>query len=292
MTVDAPTQPLAALGEVARQRRLATAAAVFLFAIVVFSFVGPRLYHSDQVHTSLVATNLDPGNGHPLGTDQNGYDVLGRLMAGGQISLEIGVGVAVVATLVGALYGAIAGFFGSFLDSFMMRLVDVGLAVPAVLVLVLAAHIHRPTRGLLIAIVAALSWFGPARLIRGDTLVLRTREYVQAVATMGGTSWRAIFRHIIPNAAGTIIVTATFVLADSILVLAAIDFLGFGLPAPTATWGSMLSDGVSFLQDGYWWEVFPPLLAIALTVICCNVIGDALRDATNARLRTQEAPQP
>jgi len=136
-----------------------------------------------------------------------------------------------------------------------------------------------------IVLLAGLAWLGPARLVRGDTLTLRTQDYVRAVPTMGGTGWRSVLRHIIPNAAGTIIVNATFLIADTILALAALDYLGFGLPAPTATWGSMLSGGAGLLQNGYWWEVYPALLAIVLTVISCNVLGDALRGAVDVKAR-------
>jgi peptide/nickel transport system permease protein len=138
---------------------------------------------------------------------------------------------------------------------------------------------------LLIVILAGLAWLGPARLVRGETLSLRTREYVQAVRSMGGTSRRIVLRHIIPNTIGTIIVNATFQVADAILILATLEYLGFSLPAPTATWGSMLSDGVTFLQNGYWWEVYPVLIVIVLTVVSFNFIGDALRDSLEVRLQ-------
>ena len=271
--------------EVFAENKLALAGLAMMIFMILFCFVGPHLYHTDQVHTNLLTTNLPPGRGRPLGTDQNGFDILGRLMAGGQVSIEVSIAIALVATGIGALYGAVSGFFGGALDTVMMRIVDIGLAVPVIFLFILLSVIYRPTKVLLIALLAGLAWLGPARLVRGETLSLRTREYVQAVRSMGGGSRRIILRHIVPNAIGTIVVNATFQIADAILILATLEYLGFSLPFPIATWGSMLSGGVAFLQDGYWWEVYPVLIAIVLTVVSFNFIGDALRDSLDVRMR-------
>jgi peptide/nickel transport system permease protein len=267
------------------ENKLAILGLSFVVAITLFSFVGPFVYHTDQVSTNLLATNLPPGAGHPFGTDQNGYDILGRLMAGGQVSIEVSFAIAIVATTLGALYGAISGFFGGWTDTVMMRLVDIGLAVPVIFLFILLSRIFAPTKLLLIALLAGLAWLGPARLVRGETLSLRTRDYVQAVRAMGGGPRRIILRHIVPNAIGTIVVNLTFQVADAILILATLEYLGFSLPPPTATWGGMLSGGVGFLQDGYWWQVYPVLIAIVFTVVSFNFIGDALRDSLDVRLR-------
>ena len=167
----------------------------------------------------------------------------------------------------------------------MMRVVDVGLAIPIVFLFIFMSRMYTADLGLLIVLLTLVSWLIPARLVRGETLALRTREYVQAVKVMGGSSWRIIFRHIIPNTIGTIIVNATFQIADAILILAVLQYLGFGLPPPTPTWGSMLSDGTTFLPDGYWWEVYPALVMIVLIVVAFNFIGDALRDTFEVRLQ-------
>jgi len=267
------------------ENRLAAMGAVLMIGIVLFCFVGPLLYHTDQVDTNLLKVNLAPGPGGPLGSDNNGFDILGRLMYGGRTSLEISFAVASVVTVMGATYGAVAGYLGGAWDVVMMRLVDIGLSMPVVFLFILVSRIYHPSKGLLILLLALTVWFVPARLIRGETLTLRTREYVAAARTMGARSSRLIFRHIVPNSAGTIIVNATFQVADAIIVLATLEFLGFSLPPPTATWGGMLSDGSQFLQDGYWWEVYPALLAIVVTVVAVNFVGDALRDAFDVRLR-------
>jgi peptide/nickel transport system permease protein len=273
------------------KNKLAVAGIVIVVAMVLFCFVAPLFYHTNQVDTNIIQSNDPPSASHLLGTDNNGYDILGRLMAGGQISIEIGLAVAVIATFLGVVWGAISGYFGKFVDAVMMRVVDVFLAIPVVFLFIFISTI-LPTnttpleyRLLLIAVLAGLSWLAPARLVRGETLSLRTREYVQAVRVMGGKSRRVVFRHIIPNAVGTIIVNATFQVADAILVLAVLQYLGFALPPPTPTWGGMLSQGSSFLSDGYWWEVYPALVMIILIVVAFNFIGDALRDSFEVRLQ-------
>jgi peptide/nickel transport system permease protein len=138
---------------------------------------------------------------------------------------------------------------------------------------------------LLIVLLVAVSWVILARLVRGETLSLRAREYVQAVQVMGGRSWRIIIRHIIPNTIGTIMVTITFQVANAILTLAVLQYLGFGLAPSTPTWGTMLSDGTTYLQEGYWWEIYPALATIVITVVAFNFIGDALQDAFDVRLQ-------
>jgi peptide/nickel transport system permease protein len=265
------------------RNKLAVVGVVIVVLMVLFCFVGPLFYHTDQVDTNIINSNDAPSGSHLLGTDNNGFDILGRLMKGGQSSIEIAFCVAIIATFIGVVYGAIAGYFGRYVDAVMMRVVDILLAIPVVFLFIFVSDIVTPW--LLIAVLSGLSWLAPARLVRGETLSLRTREYVQAVKVMGGKSRRIVFRHIIPNAIGTIIVNATFQIADAILVLAVLQYLGFALPFPTATWGSMLSQGSTFLSDGYWWQVYPALVAIVLIVVAFNFIGDALRDSFEVRLQ-------
>jgi peptide/nickel transport system permease protein len=206
-------------------------------------------------------------------------------MVGGQSSLLVGIAVAVMATGFGVVYGVIAGYFGGPVDSVLMRIVDIVLAVPVVYLFIDLASEFKPTLLLLIAVLSLLSWLGPARLVRGETLSLRVREYVQAVRVMGGRSGRIIFRHLVPNTMGTITVNATFQVADAILTLAVLSYLGFSLPPPAATWGGMLQDGVNYLYDGYWWEIYPAGFIIVTTVVAFNFIGDGLRDALEVRLQ-------
>ena len=267
------------------ENRLALTGLIMVVAVALFCFVGPLLWPTDQVHTNLLQVNKPPSAQHPLGTTNLGYDVLGRLMVGGQSSLLVGIAVAVMATGFGVFYGVVAGYFGGPVDSILMRIVDIVLAVPVVYLFIDLASEFKPTLLLLILVLSLLSWLGPARLVRGETLSLRVREYVQAVRIMGGRSGRIIFRHLVPNTMGTITVNATFQVADAILTLAVLSYLGFSLPPPAATWGGMLEDGVNFLYDGYWWEIYPAGLMIVITVVAFNFIGDGLRDSLDVRLQ-------
>lgn len=280
-------RPVGAAARTFVENRLAVIGAALLLLLVLFCFVGPLLYHTNQVTTDLARADLAPGAGHPLGTDEVGYDVLGRLMAGGQTSLIIGIASAMLATVVGTVVGAVAGYFGGVVDALLMRVVDGLLAIPALLLVIVLATMFTPSTSLLIIVIAALSWLTTARLVRAETLSLREREFVEAVRLAGGRGSWAVVRHIIPNTIGTVIVSGTFQVATAILLLAALDFLGLGIPPPAASWGQMLSTGVNYVYDGYWWLIVPAGLAILFTVLAFNFIGDGLRDALEARLRTR-----
>jgi peptide/nickel transport system permease protein len=271
--------------EVFLENKLAIAGVAILAVIFVFCFAGPLVYHTDQIHVNLANENLPPGTGHPLGTDNNGYDVLGRLMTGGQISLEVGLAAAVLATGLGTLWGAVAGYFGGIVDAVMMRLVDALLAIPTLFLALVVVSMFPPTETELILVIALTSWLSTSRLIRGEALSLRVRDYVQAMRVMGGGSARAVFRHIAPNAVGTIVVNATFQVADAILLVVALSYLGLGIRPPQTDWGGMLNSGINSVYDGYWWQIFPAGVAIILVVIAINFIGDALRDAFEVRLQ-------
>ena len=256
-----------------------------IVALAAFCYLGPLFYHTNQVTVELNSATLPPGAGHPLGTDGYGYDVLGRLMVGGQSSLELGFAVAIATTVIGTLYGAIAGWLGGIVDMVMMRVIDTLLAVPALVLLLILVNIFAPNLLMIILLLTALSWLGTARLVRGEVISLRSREYVQAAKTVGGDSWWIIRTHLVPNAFGVIIVSATFTIADAILTLSALSFLGLGLPPPAADWGTMLTDGLNYLFDGYWWMVYPPAIILIITVIAFNLVGGAVRDSLDVRLR-------
>jgi peptide/nickel transport system permease protein len=267
------------------ENRLALAAVVVFVLIVLFCYVGPLIYRTDQVHTNINVVTQPPSRAHPLGTDNVGYDELGRLMVGGQTSLDVALGAAAVAVVVGVLWGAVAGFSGGVVDALMMRIVDAILAIPALFLLLYLAAVTTPNVWILFAVVGLIAWLVPARLVRGETLSLRTRDYVQAVRLMGGGPFRIVIRHIVPNTIGTVVVNGTFQVADAILVVAALSFLGLGIPPPAANWGGMLSDGLNYAYSGYWWLIYPPGIIIVLTVVCFNLMGDALRDAFEVRLQ-------
>jgi peptide/nickel transport system permease protein len=253
--------------------------------MVLFSFVGPLLYHTDQIHTNLAEASQAPSRAHLLGTNEVGYDQLGRLMLGGQTSLEVGFAAAILATVIGTLWGAISGFTGGALDAVMMRVVDGFIAIPTLFLLLYLTTVFQANTVMLILVIGFVAWLGPARLVRGEALKLRVLEYVDAVRMMGGSRRRIVGQHIIPNTIGTVMVNMTFQIADAVLAVAALSFLGLGIPPPAANWGGMLSDGINYSYAGYWWLIYPPGLVIVLTVAAFNFIGDGLRDAFEQRLR-------
>ncbi len=267
------------------ENRLAVVGVGVLALFLLFCYLGPVFYRTNQLNTDIGNTFLPPGDGHPLGTDSYGFDVLGRLMKGGQASLEIAFLSALIATVIGTLWGAVAGLAGGIVDAAMMRVVDVLLAIPFLfIVLIIATRFDASVLSLSL-VLGAFSWLVPARLVRGEVLTLRVRDFVSAARVMGGSRWRLVSRHLIPNALGTVIVNITFQVADAILAVAALGFLGFGLSYPRVSWGDMLSDGINYLLSGYWWLIYPVGLCLVLVVMAANFIGDALRDAVDVRLR-------
>jgi peptide/nickel transport system permease protein len=263
----------------------ALAGLILVLLILGFSFIGPLVYHTDQVHTNLTAINLAPSVQHPLGTDDLGYDMLGRLMVGGQSSMEIGLAVAALATTLGTIWGSLAALSGGVLDTVMMRIVDVLLAIPGLFIVIFLATAIHPDVWTLIGVIAVISWLVPSRLVRGESLSIRTLSYVEAARGFGARQHWTLRRHIIPNAIGVIVVNATFQVADAVLTLAYLSFLGFGLPPPAASWGGILSEGLNNMYNGYWWEIYPAGIIVVITVIGFNLLGDALRNILDARLQ-------
>jgi ABC-type dipeptide/oligopeptide/nickel transport system permease subunit len=273
-----------ALREFVRNRLAVVGVGILVF-FVVFCFLGPFFYHTNLLTVSLINAHDPPGAGHPLGADVNGFDVLGELMKGGQAALEVGFFAAFVAITIGALVGAVAGLAGGIVDTVLMRVVDIFLSVPFLFVVLILAARFGATVLSLSLVIGGFSWQVPARLVRGEVLTIRERDFVLAARTAGTGSWRLIRKHLLPNSLGVMIVNVTFQVADAILAVAYIGFLGFGLHYPNLDWGDMISDGVTYMQDGYWWLIYPVGVCIVLTVMALNFIGDALRDSMDVRLR-------
>ncbi len=271
--------------EVFLENKLAVVGVGIVVFMLVFCFIGPLFYHGDTTVVNFNNETLPPGAGHPLGTDANGNDVLARLMTSGQISLEVGLAAALCATVIGVLWGAVAGYFGGALDAVMMRIVDAMLSIPVLFLLLVVVSLVTPTEPVLIIVIAAVSWLTTARLVRGEALTLRVRDYVQAMKVMGGGSARAVLRHIAPNAIGTIMVNATFQVADAIAFIVVLSYLGLGIRPPQEDWGAMLSGGVEYVSDGYWWLIVPAGLCIVLVITAAIFIGEGLRDAVEVRLQ-------
>ena len=267
------------------RNKLAVIGVVLLLFFVLFSFLGPLVYHGDFLNANLSAANDGPGAGHPLGTDSEGFDVLGELMKGGQASLEIGFLSALIGIGIGALWGAVSGLAGGLLDSAMMRVVDVLLSVPFLFIVLIVAVKYGATVLSLSIILGLFTWLVPARLVRGEVLSLKVRDFVLAARCAGSGQLRLINKHLLPNALSVIIVNVTFNIADAILAVSYLGFLGFGLHYPNFDWGDLVNNGTEYMTDGYWWLVYPVGFCIVATVMACNFIGDALRDALDVRLR-------
>ena len=267
------------------RNRLAVVGVGILVFFAVFCFIGPFFYHANLLQTDLINAHDPPGAGHPLGTDVNGFDVLGQLMKGGQAALEIGFFAAFVAITIGALVGAVAGLAGGIVDTVLMRITDIFLSIPFLFVVLILAVKYGASVLSLSLVIGGFSWQVPARLVRGEVLTIRERDFVLAARTAGSGSWRLIRRHLLPNALGVMIVNVTFQVADAILAVAHVGFLGFGLHYPNLDWGDMISDGIGYIEDGYWWLIYPVGVCIVLTVMALNFIGDALRDSLDVRLR-------
>ncbi|MFD8424951.1 ABC transporter permease [Streptomyces sp. NPDC059466] len=267
------------------RNRLAVVGLAVVVLFFLFCFAGPLVYSTDQTHTLLQQVNLAPSGSHWLGTDAVGHDELGRLMYGGKVSLIVGLAAGVLATCIGTLWGAAAGYAGGWIDAVMMRIVDAGIAIPALFILLVVSAITTPGLSGLVLILGLVSWLVPSRLVRAETLTLKNRDYVLTLRAIGGTHARAILRHILPNSVSTVIVAATFQVADAILLVAYVSYLGMGVRPPQTDWGGMLSAGLTAAYSGYWWLILPPGLAIILVVWAFNAIGDGLRDAFDVRGR-------
>ena len=268
-----------------RQNRLALAGLVIVLGFVLFCFLGPVFYHTNQIATDVALANQPPSSQHLLGTDSVGYDELGRLMAGGRITLVVALSVAVLATSIGLIWGCVAGISRRGVDSVMMRIVDAALAIPGIFLLIFLNSILKPSVLVLIFVITALAWLVPSRLVRAEVLSLRERPFVAASKAVGATMPRILFRHMVPNVFGTVVVNATFQVADAVLTVAALSFLGLGIPPPAANWGSMLANGVNYVFAGYWWQIWPAGICIVAVVVGFNFIGEGLRDAIDVRLR-------
>ncbi len=268
-------------------------AVVFLFIVFVV-VVGPYIHTLDPQYLDIRNKNLSPSWAHPMGTDNLGRDTFAQLMAGGRVSLLVGVVAMLLSLFVGAAIGVMAGFFKK-LDGPLMRLTDLFLALPLLPLLLVIIMLFRdslrsvfgPETGIFILIVFVIgitSWMQTARIVRGDVLTLKEQEFVIAARSIGAPSRRIITRHILPNVLSPIMVSATLGIANAIITESALSFLGLGFPSDFPTWGRLLYDGANFMQLTPARVIWPGL-AISLTVLSVNYMGDGLRDALDPRIR-------
>lgn len=254
--------------------------AVFALIAVLADFVAPY----DPTLVNLGERFLSPDPQHWFGTDNLGRDILSRVILGARISLWVGIMTVGLAMLIGVPAGLIAGYLRGFMDSVIMRLVDVFLAFPVIILAIAIVAVRGPGLNNVMIALTFVYWTTYARVTRGVTLVLREEDYVLAVRSMGASSLRIMFRHILPNAISPILVIASLGLGNAILAEAALSFLGLGIQPPQASWGSMLNFGMQFLRDAPHISIFPGM-AIFITVLGFNLLGDGLRDALDPRLR-------
>jgi len=265
----------------------------FLF-ILLAVLIGPFIWTTDPTFIDMRARNDGPSFAHPMGTDQLGRDTLARMLSGGQISLAVGLTAMLISLVVGALVGVLAGYFKR-LDGPLMRMTDLFLALPLLPLLLVIIMLFRdslssvfgPEGGIFILMVTAIgitSWMQTARIVRGDVLTLKEREFVLAARSIGTPSRRMITRHVLPNVLSPIMVSATLGIANAIITESSLSFLGLGFPPDFPTWGRLLFDGVDRIQQ-FPERVIWPGLAISLTVLSVNYMGDGLRDALDPRIR-------
>lgn len=268
-----------------RRNPLAVAGVFGLVFLILFSFLGPLIYHGSTTAPHLLTTLQPPSARFPLGTDSLGRDNLARMMVGGQLSLEVGFAAAFMATFIGVVYGLISGMATKWIDVILMRVVDIFIAIPSLFLLLFVDSVFHPSAALLVIVIGSLSWFAMARMVRSEVLTLKRRDYVEAARAVGASNWRIMFRELLPNVMGVVVVNATFQVADAILTVAGLSFLGLGLPPPTPNWGEMLSSSMSYMFQNAWWLIYPPGIAILIVELSVNFIGDALRQAFDPRLR-------
>ncbi len=277
-----------------KTHRGALAGTLVLLFIVLAVFLGPYVWPQDASFIDIRSRNQGPSFAHPFGTDQLGRDTLARMLSGGQTSISVGLTAMLLALLLGSLIGVLAGFF-RWLDGPLMRLTDLFLSLPLLPLLLVMVLLFRealggifgPEMGIFILIVVAIgatSWMPTARIVRGDVLALKEREFILAARSIGTTNFNLITRHILPNVMSPIMVSATLGIANAIITESALSFLGLGFPPDFPTWGRLLNDATQYLTE-YPERVFWPGLAISLTVLAINYMGDGMRDALDPRIR-------
>jgi ABC-type dipeptide/oligopeptide/nickel transport system permease subunit len=282
MTVDkAPSaSPRARALRRFRRNRLAVAGAAVLGVVVLATLLAPLIAGHPPNAVDLYAIRQGPSGAHWFGTDSSGRDVFARTLHAGRVSLLVGLIAALAAVVAGTLLGAVCGLFGGWADNVIMRAADIVMSFPTVVVILVLAGIVGPSVPVLIAAIGLTQWPVAGRVVRGVTLSLRDREYLQASRAAGANSWWLIRRHIVPAALPPVTVTGTLAVAQAIMLETTASFLGLGVRPPQASWGNMLNDAqnLTLIQTMPWLWI-PPGVAIAVTVLAVNFVGDGLRDA-------------
>ena len=266
--------------------RMAIAGIVTIVVLYGLALLTPLLAPFDPTaQTDIVQTRfLSPSFDHPMGTDRFGRDIFSRVLYGARISLSIGFIAMGIGVTLGTLVGALAGYIGGLVDGALMRFTDMMLSFPRLILLIVIIAMFDASIFLVVVVLGLTGWMGVARIVRGEVLSVREREFVQAAVALGMRDGRIIFRHVIPNVLAPVIVFATLGIGNTILLEAGLSFLGLGVPPPTPSWGSIINEGRDSLLNAWWISTFPGL-AIVFTVVAFNLLGDGLRDALDPRQR-------
>jgi peptide/nickel transport system permease protein len=268
---------------------VALVGALVIVASAVLAALAPALAPADPIRNDLLSRLTPPmwmdggSHRHPLGTDTLGRDVVSRLLYGARVSLLVGFAAVLVAGVVGVALGLVAGYYGGRLDDLLMRLGDVQLAFPVLVLAIAVLSVLGASLGNVIVVLGLTGWVTYARIARAETLTLRHREFVESARALGARDAAILWRHILPNVLPPITVVATFSLARTIIAEASLSFLGLGIPPPAPSWGAMLDEGRNYLTTGWWLALFPGLAILAL-VLGINLVGDWLRDALDPRV--------
>ncbi len=265
------------------KNKLSIFGTVMLLVLVLFVLAGPAFWRVDPDKTNMMNAFKKPFTEFgPLGTDSIGRDVLSRLMHGGRVSLSIGLSSALVAISLGTVIGALAGYYGKVIDAILMRFTDVVMTIPTLPLLIVLGGMFRPSPALLVFLISIMNWMTTARLVRSRFLTLRTLDYVKAARAVGCKNGRIIFRYLLPNTIGPIIVTATLTVGRAIIMESTLSFLGVGINPPTSSWGNMLQSAQTVMTSSPWLAIIPGVM-ILLIVLSINFIGDGLNDALDPR---------
>ena len=259
-------------------KRRAMLAGAMVLVLALGALFGPIVYDKDPNVLDLARAAAPPGDGHPLGTDESGRDVLGRLLAGGRVSLAVGFAAVTCSGLLGLSLGALAGLGGRRVDAVVMRFTDAMMAIPALFLIITTLALFGTTVAGLVFAIGATSWMGLARLVRAELLSIREQNYFEAARALGARPLRVLLRHALPHLLPGVLVNITFGVGTAILMESALSFIGLGIQPPEASWGNMLTNAQTYLYASPWLAVYPGLL-ILITVVAVNVLGDALRDA-------------
>lgn len=261
------------------RHKVAIASIVLLVVLVILCFGANLFAPFKSTDQDLLLGPVSPNGDHWFGTDELGRDQFSRILYAGQISLKIGFAVALISTAIGTAVGAMAGYFGKATDQLLMRVTDLFLIVPGIAILAIALELWGHSDAVIILVLAGLFWMYIARVVRGEVLSLKEKEFVEAARASGASSTRVIIRHLLPNLVGPIMVNATLAIALAIITESTLSFLGFGVQPPQTSWGSMLSDAQGYVGGPQAYLIYAPALMILITVLAVNFIGDGMRDA-------------